>query len=282
MVDVRRDIFGLGFAQLAVTALVLGGLSASAGFPLKGAVATGLALALSATAIGLQLLEERGDLQVPYGRKSFAILLFQDLSIVPILALLPLLAVTGGSELRPSIPSSRLQRRSQPSRPVVLIRRHGSPPTRVLANSGAREEVMIASALLVVLGAALLLQEVQALHGDGRLPRRRSPRRIELPPSAGGRYRAVPRDSSRPLLHVGGHVDRPVPRAPEWLALLAAVPIVLAAKIVIIAILVRIFDGSLRDGIRAGTVLAPAGEFSFVLLPLATSLNLVLSIRASS
>ena len=53
---------------------------------------SGIALALSATAIALQVLDERGDLQAPYGQRSFAVLLFQDIAVVPILALVPLLA----------------------------------------------------------------------------------------------------------------------------------------------------------------------------------------------
>src|SRR5262249_56793694 len=57
-----------------------------------GAVIVGLALAMSATAIALQILEERGQLQQDYGQRAFAILLFQDMAVVPLLAVLPLLA----------------------------------------------------------------------------------------------------------------------------------------------------------------------------------------------
>ena len=65
-----------------------------------------MALALSSTAIGLQMLDERNDIQAPYGERSFAILLFQDLSVVPILAILPVLAA-GGAAAR-----ERLDRRT--------------------------------------------------------------------------------------------------------------------------------------------------------------------------
>ena len=58
----------------------------------RGAIIAGLALALSATAIALQILEERGQLQQDYGQRAFAILLFQDMAVVPLLAALPLLA----------------------------------------------------------------------------------------------------------------------------------------------------------------------------------------------
>ena len=85
-----------------------------------------IALALSATSIALQMLEERGDLQASYGQRSFAILLFQDLSIAPILALMPLLATAGG------VPRARRQRRHADRR-----RRPRSPRLPRSSSSGA-------------------------------------------------------------------------------------------------------------------------------------------------
>ena len=160
--EMKRDIFGLGFAQLTVTALCLGGAAYAIGFSPQAAFVTGVAVALSATAIALQMLGERNDLQTPYGQRSFAILLFQDLSVVPLLAILPLLA----SGARPPSTAPSLDRLLAVGEAVlgiaavVLIGRYGlNPFFRILARSGARE-VMTASALLVVLGAALLMQEV--------------------------------------------------------------------------------------------------------------------------
>src|SRR5947209_13543606 len=92
----RRDIFGLGAAQLALTTAAIAALALAAGLGWRGAIIAGIALALSATAIALKILEERGDLQQSYGQRAFAILLFQDMSVVPLLALLPLLAPGGG------------------------------------------------------------------------------------------------------------------------------------------------------------------------------------------
>src|ERR1700681_3831099 len=93
LLALRRAIFGLGAAQLVATAAVLAGLAYWLGLTgWRGAVISGLALAMSATAIALKILEERGHLQQAYGQRAFAILLFKDMSVVPILALLPLLA----------------------------------------------------------------------------------------------------------------------------------------------------------------------------------------------
>src|SRR5882762_11362467 len=93
LLAMRRDIFGLGVAQVVLTALAIAGLALATGlFDWRGALVAGLALALSATSIALRILEDRGHLQHDYGQRAFAILLFQDMSVVPLLALVPLLA----------------------------------------------------------------------------------------------------------------------------------------------------------------------------------------------
>src|ERR1044072_5211765 len=92
-----RAIFGLGVAQLAITAAAIAGLALATGlFHWRAALLAGLALAISATSIALRILEERGQLQQPYGQRAFAILLFQDMAIVPLLALVPLPAPSAG------------------------------------------------------------------------------------------------------------------------------------------------------------------------------------------
>src|SRR5689334_12779461 len=99
LLAMRRDIFGLGVAQLVITAAAIAGLAmATSMFYWRGALLAGLALALSATSIALRILEERGHLQQPYGQRAFAILLFQDMAVVPLLALVPLLSMNGGTE----------------------------------------------------------------------------------------------------------------------------------------------------------------------------------------
>ena len=88
----RRDILGLGAAQWIITSAAIFGLAYLTGVNWRGALIVGVALALSATAIALQILEERGSVQQTYAQRAIAILLFQDITIVPLLALLPLLA----------------------------------------------------------------------------------------------------------------------------------------------------------------------------------------------
>src|SRR5206468_8679113 len=126
----------------------------------RGAIVAGLALAMSATAIALQILEERGQLQQDYGQRAFAILLFQDMAVVPLLAVLPLLAPA--SEGTHAQLGDGLRAVGLIAGAIALIVLAGryllNPFFRLLAQSGSRE-VMTAAALLVVLGAALTMQK---------------------------------------------------------------------------------------------------------------------------
>lgn len=89
----RREIFGLGIAQVVTTGMVLTALAILlAGFALPAAILIGFGLALSSTAFATQILEQQGSLNRRYGQISFSILLLQDMAIVPLLAIIPILA----------------------------------------------------------------------------------------------------------------------------------------------------------------------------------------------
>ncbi len=88
--ELRKTIFGLGSFQVVLTAAAIGVAAMLFGLGWQGALVAGLALAMSSTAIVLQSLNERGLLKTSAGRSSFAVLLFQDVSIIPMLALLTL------------------------------------------------------------------------------------------------------------------------------------------------------------------------------------------------
>lgn len=158
----RRDIFGLGLAQIVVTCALTAAVAAVLGHSARGMIVTGLALSLSATAIALQVLDERRDLSTPYGQRTFSILLFQDLSIVPILALVPLLANTetlGSGQALAGAAGASARALAAVALVVVVGRYLLNPLFRLLAGSGGRE-VMTAAALLVVLGAAMRMEQV--------------------------------------------------------------------------------------------------------------------------
>jgi monovalent cation:proton antiporter-2 (CPA2) family protein len=274
--EMKRDIFGLGFAQLAVTALCLGAAAYAIGFSPKASFVTGVAVALSATAIALQMLGERNDLPTPYGQRSFAILLFQDLSVVPLLAILPLLA-SGAAADHGSL-MGRLLAVGEALlgiTAVVLIGRYGlNPFFRILARSGARE-VMTASALLVVLGAALLMQEVGLSMAMGAFlaglllaeSNFRHQLEADIEPFRGMLLGLF-------FMSVGMSIDLALVRE-QWVLLAIAAPAIIIGKSLLIAVLSKLFGASWRDGLRSGTLLCTAGEFAFVLLPVAMGLGVM-------
>ncbi len=151
----RRSVFGAGAVQVAVSALVLGSLLLLDHFQWKSALIVGIALALSSTAVGLQLLSEHKALNTDYGRLGFAILLFQDLIAIPLLAAIPLLGGAKNQTLHWSDVAVALGALA-----VVIL--CGRPVLRRLFNIIARTrspEVFTAMALLVVLGTAWFMQE---------------------------------------------------------------------------------------------------------------------------
>lgn len=93
----RRPVFGMGGLQVVLSGLALGGIGLMAGLGWKAALVVGLALALSSTAVSLQLLSERKALNTEHGRTGFAILLFQDIAAIPLIAAVPLLGAAAAS-----------------------------------------------------------------------------------------------------------------------------------------------------------------------------------------
>jgi len=153
----RYEIFGLGFAQVLLTGALLFPVLRMAGFGWKPALVIGSALALSSTAFAIQLLRERGDLSRPYGDRSFSILLFQDLAIVPLLALIAILApFARGDALDPENALLALGAVAA----LVLVVRYGMGPLLTVIARSKADEVFTAAALLVVIGSALAMHAV--------------------------------------------------------------------------------------------------------------------------
>ncbi len=150
----RRLVFGLGSAQVMLTGLVLAGLALWFDIPGKTAVVVGFGLALSSTAFGLQILGERGQLGTVTGRASFSILLLQDLAIVPLLALVSLLAQD--TSLVEGVEYALLEA-ALIIAVVILAGRFLLTPLLQLVASSGTAEVFTATAVLTVLGTAWLM-----------------------------------------------------------------------------------------------------------------------------
>ncbi|MFE1602590.1 monovalent cation:proton antiporter-2 (CPA2) family protein [Methylobacterium sp. ID0610] len=277
LISMRRDILGLGTLQLVTCSIALGGLAMLGGLRPSASAVVGIALALSATAVALQLLEERRDLGAPYGQRAFAVLLFQDISVVAILALLPLLASTGTGAGENWLSEALHSTGSAVAAVIaaVLVGRYGlNPFFRLLAASGARE-VMTAAALLVVLGTALLMEHVGLSMAMGAFlaglllaeSNFRHQLEADIEPFRGMLLGLF-------FMSVGMSIDIALVRE-HWIGLSAAMISAIVLKTAIVAGLFRLFGSPWLDSLRGAAVLAPAGEFAFVLLPLAGELGIV-------
>jgi monovalent cation:proton antiporter-2 (CPA2) family protein len=150
----RKMVFGLGAAQVLLSATVIALASMVFGLDLRTAVIVGLILSLSSTAFVLQLLAEKNQLTTTYGRAAFAILLFQDLAVIPLIALLPILALSQGNGFQiESILIAVVAIGGLIVGGRLLLR----PVLRIAASTGI-PEIFTATALLVVIGAALLME----------------------------------------------------------------------------------------------------------------------------
>jgi glutathione-regulated potassium-efflux system ancillary protein KefC len=149
----RSLVFGLGVIQVVGTGVLLAGCLALRGVGAATSVLGGLGLALSSTAMGMQLLSERGETATPHGRASFAILLLQDLAIVPLLAVVPLLA-SGGAAGEASF-TLRLERVVLVLAALVVLGRWLLPLALGREQRGGDRRGFAALVLLAVLGAAL-------------------------------------------------------------------------------------------------------------------------------
>jgi len=153
--SLRKEIFGLGLIQVLTCGALLTGVAILAGLAAPAAMIAGFGFALSSTAIVMQLLEERNEQSDPAGQRVVSVLLFEDLSIVPLLALVAVFGGMFGTAVESSQPIWMTIGFALAAVAAVYVigRWVMNPVFRILARYGGRE-VMTAGALLVVLGAA--------------------------------------------------------------------------------------------------------------------------------
>ncbi len=155
LMSMRRAVFGGGLLQLALCGLALAGAGMAAGLGWKAALVAGLALALSSTAIAVATMTERNFLPTPTGRASFAVLLFQDIAAIPLLAIVPLLGASAANSTANGWVEAAKALGAIAS--VVVIGLYLTRPAlRIIAATGLRE-VFTAFALLLVIGISQLM-----------------------------------------------------------------------------------------------------------------------------
>jgi len=155
--SMRSSIFGLGGAQVGLTAAVLSICAMALGMDWRSAAFTGLVLALSSTAFALQVLEENGELGARHGRLGFAVLLFQDLAAIPLIALAPLFAVSAGAAASGMDLLAAAKALATIGAVVVVGRFVLDPVLRLVARAKVKE-AMTAAALLLVVVVTIVMQ----------------------------------------------------------------------------------------------------------------------------
>ncbi|MGH8041052.1 MAG: monovalent cation:proton antiporter-2 (CPA2) family protein [Rudaea sp.] len=265
----RRAVFGIGALQVAVSALLLGAAALACALGWKTALIIGLGLALSSTAIGLQTLAERKELGTPHGRLAFAILLFQDVAAIPILALIPLLGVHAAVASGASDAAAVAKVAAVIGVVVIGGRWLLRPVLRAVARTQIAE-VFTATALLVVLGTAWLMQLVGMQMSLGAF--------LAGMLLADSEYRHEIESQIEPFkglllglffLSVGVSLDLDLVRR-EPLTIAAIVAAMLALKSLVLLALGRL-SGKLdfAQMLRLAVILAGGGEFAFVVFNLA-------------
>ena len=267
----RYDIFGMGALQVISCGIVLSFLISLALESFEMALIAGFGLALSSTAFAMQFLEDKGETNTVHGRKALAILLFQDIAIVPLLALLPLLSHRGDTglgwtEFFSGIAAIAL---------LILVGRYLlNPVLRQIAKAGARE-VMIAAALLLVFSAAMLMQAAGLSMALGAF--------IAGVLLAESSFRHEIEANIEPFrglllglffLAIGMSLNLGAIAA-YWYIILVFVPASMVVKACLIYAAARLFGTGNAPAVRTAAVLTQHGEFAFVLFSAALSLGLV-------
>ncbi len=259
----RRDIFGLGTAQVLVAGLAIAATVMLLGGAWRTAVVAAAGLALSSTAIVMQMLNERGETRTPVGEKAFAILLLQDLAIVPLLALVAFIA-PGPADAGDGLPIAAAKFVGAVGVVVLVGRYLLNPMFSILARFGGRE-IMTAAALMVVLGAAAVMafaglsMALGAFLAGVLLAESNFRHQLEadIEPFRGilmGLF----------FLSVGMSVDLKV-IAQQWMVVAGGLALLLVVKFVACYGVARIGRQPHPEAVAIAALLVQGGEFGFVL-----------------
>ena len=268
----RREIFGLGVAQVFGCGALLTGVGILGGLPWQVAFIAAMGFVLSSTAVIMQMMEERGETSTPAGQRNIAILLLEDLAIVPLLALVAVLAPASGEGSDPWLSAGIAFGTLAAVMVVGLFLLN--PMFRILAAARARE-VMTAAALLVVLGTALVMDlgglsmAMGAFLAGVLLSESTFRHQLEadIEPFRGillGLF----------FLSVGMSLDIAV-LAVEWRMIALAVAAYMVVKSVAIYAIARTLRTRHPEALTRAVLFAQGGEFAFVLYSAATAAGLI-------
>ncbi len=275
--SMKRDILGLGTTQVLLCGIALSFLAWFVAPNTKIALVAGFGLALSSTAFVLQTLETKNDVNTRYGQKTFSILLFQDMAIIPMLAIVPLLVTSTDMGADWSAFWIGLLAIGV----VVFAGRYLlNPLLSIIAKTGATE-AMLATALFVVFGSAMLMQAAGLSMALGSF--------LAGVLLAESSYRVELEANIQPFrgillglffMAVGLSLDVSV-LLENSIAIITFVLIAMIVKALIIYFACRVFSSTKSESIRTAGILSQHGEFGFVLFASAGSIG-VLDTKTSS
>ena len=272
----RKEIFGLGSAQVGLAGLALTLVAMAAGVSAPVAFVGAMGFVMSSTAVIVQMLEERGDLPTPSGQRAVSILLFEDLAIVPLLAIVALLGASMGQSAESTTPLWQ-------SIGLALAARAGvlavgvyaiNPVFRFLARNGGRE-VMTAAALLVVAGTAWIMDGVGLSMAMGAFlagvllsdSTFRHQLEADVEP-----FRAILLGLF--FLSVGMALDIGVV-INDWRIVVAGLAAFMVVKALVIYVVARVFKARHHEAIERAALFAQGGEFAFVLYSAAATAGVI-------
>lgn len=269
LASMRKEVFGLGSAQVLLTALIVGGALLAIGVGWKAALVIGFGVALSSTAVVLQILSERGEMSGRMGRTAFSILLLQDLAIIPLLAVVPLLGdgAKGATEWQ-SVALAAAKGIAAVGVILAVGRYLLTPLFRAVATMH-REELFFGVTLLAVLGTAAATQAVGLSLTLGAFlaglmlaeTEFRHQIEVDIRPFQGlllGLF----------FMTIGMTIDLGFAVAHWWQVAVLLVALI-AIKAGVIAGLCYAIGIPTATAIRTGLMLAQASEFAFVLISIA-------------
>ncbi len=272
--SMRKDIFGLGALQVMVCIGGLTMIGVAFGYAVIPSFVAGTGFVLTSTAIVMQMLQERNSLSTLKGQRIIAILLFEDLAIVPLLVLVTFLG-GGGEEVTMAERLSSIGIALAATVALIFAGRYLlNPLFRLLASSGARE-VMTAAALLVVLGSALLMQVSGLSMAMGAFLAG-----VLLSESAFRHQLEADIEPFRGILlglfflGVGMAIDLSVIAA-NWKIVVIGVIAYMFVKALLIYSVARLVGTCQREAIERAVLMAQGGEFAFVLYSAASAAGIL-------
>ena len=288
----RGAIVGLGGLQVAMTTAAITAISLAIGLVWQSALAIGMILALSSTAFVLQTLAEKGLMKTDAGQSSFAVLLFQDIAVIPMLALFPLLSLRSSAEPGAAASSAWPWVEELPAwayaaavlatvMGLILAGRYLFRPLFRFISVAAVREIFTAAALMMVIGIALLMTKVGLSPALGTF--------LAGVVLAESEFRYELESDIEPFkglllglffIAVGSSIDFALVAA-EPVLVLGLVGALVAIKVLVLVVLGRLFRMSIDQNLLFAFALAQGGEFGFVLFSFATQQGVLSPEQAS-